>query len=111
MMSIGWKMSWNCGTPRSNSSWNVDSAMSMPPGRHDAAQALDPPHLVVERAVALHRADDLDLQDGDGEQRHRGAADEHEVRRAPERDVLAEEPVPLVVEREAEQREAAARRT
>ena len=34
MMSIGWKMSWNCGMPRSNSSWNVDSAMSMPPGHH-----------------------------------------------------------------------------
>ena len=32
MISIGWKMSWNCGMPKSNSSWKVDSAMSMPPG-------------------------------------------------------------------------------
>ena len=38
--------------------------------------------------------------------RHAGAADEHQVGRAPERDVLAEEAVPDVVEREAEQREA-----
>ena len=34
IMSIGWKMSWNCGTPRSNSSWNVVIAMSRPPGSH-----------------------------------------------------------------------------
>ena len=32
MISIGWKTSWNCGMPRSNSSWNVDMAMSRPPG-------------------------------------------------------------------------------
>ena len=39
----------------------------------------------------------------------RGAADQHQVRRAPQRHVLAEQPVPDVVEREADQREAAAR--
>ena len=43
MMSIGWKTSWNCGMPRSNSSWNVDSAMSRPPGSQTLAQVLDPP--------------------------------------------------------------------
>jgi hypothetical protein len=40
---------------------------------------------------------------------HRGAADQHEVRRAPEGHVLPEEPVPDVVEGEADQRERAAR--
>jgi len=76
-------------------------------GPRDVAQALDPDRLAVRQAAALHSAPDLDLDHGDREQRHRRAADEHEVRRAPERDVLPEQPVPHVVEREADQREAA----
>ena len=42
------------------------------------------------------------------EQRHRRAADQHQVRGAPEGHVLAEQAVPDVVEREADQREGAA---
>ncbi len=50
------------------------------------------------------------LQHEPTDDRQAGAGDEHEVGGAPERDVLAEEPVPDVVEREAEQRvEAGAR--
>ena len=52
----------------------------------------------------------LGEQDRLADERQAGAAEEHQVRRAPERDVLAEEAVPHVVEREAEQREAAAGR-
>ena len=40
MMSIGWKRSWNCGTPRSNSSWNVDSAMRTPPATRSLRRPL-----------------------------------------------------------------------
>ena len=45
------------------------------------------------------------------DERHRRAADHHHVGRAPERHVLAEQPVPHVVEREADQREDAQRRS
>ena len=40
MISIGWKMSWNWGRPRSNSSWKVDSAISTPPGHQTLRRPL-----------------------------------------------------------------------
>ena len=55
-------------------------------------------------AAALH------LQHRDPDQRHDGAADQHQVGRAPEGHVLPEQPVPAVVEREPDQRERARRR-
>ena len=73
----------------------------------DDAQVAHPGQLQVHHAGGLHRPHDLGLDDGDRQQRHDRAADEHEVRRAPERDVLAEEAVPEVVEREGDEREAA----
>ena len=57
--------------------------------------------------VALAAA--LDHEGGHAEQRQAGAPDQHQVRRAPEGDVLAEDPVPHVVERKAHERERAAR--
>src|SRR5581483_29735 len=75
----------------------------------EAAHEGDPPRVgdpaqLVPLALAGGPAR-LDEQDRGPDQRHRGAADQHQVGRAPERDVLAEQAVPDVVEREADQRE------
>jgi hypothetical protein len=51
------------------------------------------------------RAQSFLEEHGLGDERHAGAADEHQVRRAPEGHVLPEEAMPEVVEREAGQRE------
>ena len=32
MISNGWKIIWNCGTPKSNSAWNVESPSRNAPG-------------------------------------------------------------------------------
>ena len=56
------------------------------------------------------RAGALGEQHALADERQRGAADQHQVGRAPQRHVLAEQAVPDVVEREADQREAAAGR-
>ncbi len=73
----------------------------------DDAQVAHPCLLEVHDVGGLHRPHDLGLDDGDAQQRHHRAADQHEVRRAPERDVLAEEAVPEVVERKGGQGEQA----
>ena len=52
----------------------------------------------------------LAQEDGLGDQGQAGAADQHQVGRAPERHVLAEDAVPHVVEREGDQRVGAADR-
>ena len=67
---------------------------------HVAGRALRP-HLAGE-GRALHQ------QDHAAERRHRGAAEQQQVRRAPQRHVLAEDAVPDVVEREAGERDARA---
>ena len=65
-------------------------------------------HLAPARVRAARRAAALDQQQPRGDRRQRGAADHQHVGRAPERDVLAEEAVPDVVEREAEHGDRAA---
>ena len=102
-ISIGWKRKSNCGTPKSNSAWKVESPIRKPPASDARAQR----HAALPAAGA--RARPLGEQDRLADQRDRGAADQHQVGRAPERHVLAEQPVPHVVEREADQREAAGR--
>ena len=69
------------------------------PERHTALAVLAAEDALGARALGEQHA----LAD----QRHGRAADQHQVRRAPQRHVLAEQPVPEVVEREADQREAA----
>jgi hypothetical protein len=59
--------------------------------------------VVVGRALPLLGELRLAVQQDDARRGQTRTADEHEVRRAPERDVLAEEPVPDVVEREADE--------
>jgi hypothetical protein len=54
------------------------------------------------------RAAALDQQQPGGDRRQGGAADHQHMRRTPERDVLAEDAMPDVVEREAEHRDRAA---
>jgi hypothetical protein len=54
------------------------------------------------------RATRLQREHGQHRDRQDRAVDHHQVRRAPERDVLTEHAVPEVVEREAGQRERAA---
>ena len=100
-ISIGWKRKSNCGTPKSNSAWNVERPIRKPP----ASEARRRRHAALPAAGARARA--LGEQDALADERDRGAADQHQVRRAPQRHVLAEQPVPDVVEREADQREAA----
>src|SRR5437763_17187650 len=52
----------------------------------------------------------LAVEDPGADDRERGAAEQQEVRRTPERHVLAEDPVPEVVERERDQRDRGADR-
>ena len=99
----GSRTSRNCGTSKSYSPWKTDSPSSSPPMadacRTKRVTAADLAVAVVggQPAVALL------LEDQQADDRQPGAGDEHQVGGAPERDVLAEEPVPDVVEREAEQ--------
>ena len=102
----GWKTSRNCGTAKSNSPWKVESPIrNAPPSstcwmrtlRRDALR----PHL-ARGGGALHQ------QDHAAERRHRGAAEQQQVGRPPQRHVLAEDAVPDVVEREAGERDAGA---
>ena len=68
-------------------------------------------HAQVAAVRDLARAPELEALAHDhphAERAHAGAADHEQVRRAPQRDVLAEERMPERVEREAEQRDAAA---
>jgi hypothetical protein len=74
------------------------------------ARELDLPGEQPQAAGAgpARRAAALDEQQPGGDGRQRGAADHQHVGRAPERDVLAEDAVPDVVEREAEHGDRAA---
>lgn len=65
---------------------------------------------VARAAVACHGHPALVLEQQHGDQRQPGAADEHQMCWTPERHVLAEDAVPDVVEREADQRVQAAQR-
>ena len=104
--STGWKSSRNCGTEKSNSACTVERPTRNAPGEQRAAQDRE---ALVRLAAGLGRgARALGDQHRGGERRQRGAADQHQVRRAPQRHVLAEQPVPDVVEREAREREAGA---
>jgi len=76
--------------------------MSAPRREHELGAPPRAPAAAV--ALGVHA---LGEQDRLADERHAGAADEHEVGRAPERHVLPEHAVPEVVEREAEQGEPA----
>ena len=106
-ISAGWRTARNCGTPKSNSAWNVERPISRPPISETWRSIAD---RLRRRRAARARAQALLEQHGLADQRHPGPADQHQVRRAPQRDVLAEQPVPHVVEREARERERAAGR-
>ena len=82
------------------------------PTRRRRDDGVDGSRAAVGRSALAARAGAhaLGEQDGLADERHAGAADEHQVGRAPERHVLAEQPVPDVVEREADQRERRRRR-
>jgi len=56
------------------------------------------------RGVGAHRDIAFALQEQRGDKRQTGAADEHQMCWAPERDVLTEDPVPDVVEWKADER-------
>jgi hypothetical protein len=84
-------------------------AEQQPARESDRAHGGDPGALAALHAGRLHRALALGVEHGDAQQRHRGAADQHQMGRTPERHVLAEQPVPDVVEREPDQREDPAR--
>src|SRR5213078_1849651 len=94
----------------------VELALEGREADEQAAHQAEPAELGDPGDVALGaltsvapRAHALLEQDGLADERHARAAEEHQVRRAPEGHVLAEEAVPHVVEGEAEQGEAAAR--
>ena len=103
-ISTGWKTSWNCGTPKPNSSCSVERPISVAPASW-TSQASSVSRPAPGRAGG---AAALDEQQPGGDRRQRGAADHQHVGRAPERDVLAEDAVPDVVEREAEHGDRAA---
>ena len=110
-ISIGWKRKSNCGTPKSNSAWKVERPIRKPPpsaARRSISQNGTLPVAILAAGgcpgVRVPSASSTPWPTSDTD----GAADQHQVRRAPQRHVLAEEPVPDVVEREADQREAAA---
>ena len=104
----------NCGTPKSNSAWKVLSPIRKPPisagtrTRVDEVGDRRPRRRSSDRARA-RRACASPSSVAWPTNAERGAADHHQVGRAPERHVLAEDPVPEVVEREAEQGEGAGR--
>ena len=76
----------------------------------DRAERADPPCPRRELRAARSRPGEpaLGEQREDRQQAERRTAEHHQVRRPPERDVLAEEPVPDVVEGEPGQREGGA---
>ncbi len=74
-----------------------------------AAQLHEPAEVLVACGAGALCAPALDLKDRDPDQRHDGAADQHQMRGTPEGHVLPEQPVPAVVEREPGEREGARR--
>jgi hypothetical protein len=90
MISVGWRASANCGTPKSN-------LAESRPARQRAAGG--PPLLVA-----------LGVQRPGAEHREGSAADQHQVGGSPKRHVLTEDPVPDVIERERRERAGAADR-
>ncbi len=98
----------NCGTPKSNSTGKTMRPIKRPPASATRRGPQDP----GIGAAAVDRAWRDPPRPSGSRSRSSvidGAADEHEVRRAPEGDVLAEDAMPDVVERKADQGEHAAR--
>ena len=87
----------------------VELGLERGQANQEAAGERDPPRL--EAPAALHAllglggAQRLNHQHGDPHERHRRPADQHQVGRPPQRHVLAEQPVPYIVEGEADQGE------
>jgi hypothetical protein len=73
-------------------------------GEPDDLDAPQAPRALGGDLLEWHRAAPLDQQHEAADHREGGAAEEQQVRRAPERHVLAEDPVPHVVERERRER-------
>ena len=107
---IGSSTSWNCGHAEVELGLEGGEADQQAAHREDAPVASDRGDRAVgdghRSAVSTWLAAALDDQDRAADQGEAGAADQHQVGRAPEGHVLAEDPVPDVVEREADQREA-----
>ena len=106
---IGSRTSWNCGTPKSNSAWKVERPIRSAAHRKGAPVARD---AATTRSAAARgprtaraRRRPSTIRIALPTRVSAGAADQHQVRRPPEGDVLAEDPVPDVVERETDQRE------
>ena len=53
MISIGWKIIRNCGTPKSNSAWNVESPSSSAPGSETRRMKRDPRQLAAAAGLAF----------------------------------------------------------
>ena len=88
-------------TPKSNSIWNTDRPMTRPPKARYWMNLMPGPSL---GCVLADGAAALVLEEQRGERGEARAADQHQVGRPPQRDVLAEDAVPDVVEREPDQR-------
>ena len=108
---IGSSTMRNWAMPKSNSAWNTDRPISRPP-KADARANLWKISEPCDGTRCRHSVGELRLavQQDDAGGRQAGATDEHQVGGAPQGDVLAEEPVPDVVEREADERVACRRR-
>ena len=108
---IGSSTSWNWGTPKSNSPWKVESPISRPPianTRRYRATASTVPEIRPSRAT-LDGAWPSTLRIAVPIRVRPAPPIEHQVGRPPEGHVLAEDPMPDVVEWKADQREARGR--
>ena len=112
--AAGGTASRNCGTPKSNSAWKIDSADQQAAGADQARRGAAATSARLSRPRRPRGARSAQSPSASSTSTGRRASArrrrEHQVRRAPQRHVLAEEPVPDVVEREAEQRERRRRR-
>ena len=106
--STGSSTKRNWGTPKSNSAWKVERPINRPPIRPMRRRRTIRAGSLAGAGVGAPRAHPLDQQHGLADQGHPGAADQHQVGGPPQGHVLAEQPVPDVVEREADQGEGAA---
>ena len=95
-ISTGWYSACHCGMPRSNSSWKVDSPISVARGQRLGQQ----PRATAPGGRRARLGEHQPRRD----RRQRGAADHQQVGRTPHGHVDAVHRVPVVVEREADQR-------
>ena len=100
-ISIGSNTWRNCITPKSNSIWKTDIPMTKPPKARYWMNLMPGPSFGASSPTARLPSCSRKQR---GERGEAGAADHHQVGGAPQRDVLAEDAVPDVVEREADQR-------